>query len=240
MTVRWFRREPSGRHALGAAVTAIPTGPPTAPVVLPVPTGAEPMVPVQVVEDAVAPARVQAAPVVADAAPPAAPAEPVDIDVPAAPTTAVLPVSAAADLPVMPVLHVPSQPLAAPPAQAFVPAQAGSSEPFPVEHLHALAPLGLPPVPAEPAAAQPFPAVPPAASADDVAPTVELAEVVQPVQPPRNGPRVELGFADGTYRMLDPESETARVLADLVGELTSAPPREAPADNPGPGHSGPS
>ena len=60
------------------------------------------------------------------------------------------------------------------------------------------------------------------------------------VLPARPGPRVELGFADGTYRMLDPESETARVLADLVGELTSAPPREAPADTTGPGGSGPS
>jgi hypothetical protein len=36
-----------------------------------------------------------------------------------------------------------------------------------------------------------------------------------------SGPRVELGFADGTFRMLDPTASAAQALSELVAELTS-------------------
>jgi hypothetical protein len=118
MSMRWpFRREPSGRHALGAAVTGIPAAPPAPP-------------------RAALLSPVVSAPAVA----------PVD-------------------------------------GEPFVPAQ--------TEPVEAPA-LPVPTPPSRPPLGTPC------------------------------GPRVELGFTDGTYGMLDPASDTALALAELVGELTGA------------------
>lgn len=216
--MRWFRREATGRHALGAAVTAIPSGPPPVAVAVPVAAPAVPVVPVQPLPDA-APPRTDVTSVVG----PAPETEVangltrVDAAVPPAPVAAVreLPPAESGLVPVQQVpVHVPTAPV-----QLVVPAQAGPADVPSVEDLLDLAPLVQAPVP---------PLVQP--EAPRTAPEV----------PERLGPRVELGFADGTYRMLDPDSETARVLADLVGELTSTPPRQPPAQTTGPGSSGPS
>jgi hypothetical protein len=75
-------------------------------------------------------------------------------------------------------------------------------------------PAGPPPTPAVPMPRAPVPDVPPA------------------VTPEQAGPRVELGFSDGTVRMLDPSSPTARALGDLVAELTGPPPRAATGPRP--------
>ena len=119
-----FRRRPKGRHALGAAVTAIPSARPVAPHVA-VPAAAEP-----------APAPVASAPAVP------------------------------------------------PPV-----------EPAPLQE----------PVAVEPAAVVPSPA------AEPVAPPA-------PVRP--RGPRVELGFRDGSTAALAPGSEQAKALTDLASVLT--------------------
>jgi hypothetical protein len=54
--------------------------------------------------------------------------------------------------------------------------------------------------------------------------------------PSPGGPRVELGFADGSYRMLDPASPAAQALSDLVTELTA---RAGSPDTSGTGSSEP-
>jgi hypothetical protein len=145
-----LRPRPHGRHALGAAVTGLPTAP------------------------------VQSTPLL------------VEQQVPAP--------EQALDSPTVP---APRQPPHLPPAPLPVPVQA----PPPAA---AAPPVAAPPVAAPPVTAPPAPAPPPV-----VAPPAAAA-------PPRpRGPRVQLGFADGTYSTLDPTSDAARALAAVVDQLTA-------------------
>jgi hypothetical protein len=165
--MRWsLRREPRGRHALGAAVTAIPTAPPR-PTPVPVPLDAW-----------------------SSWSAPGAP-QPV-------PHAAVPPVPSAVPAP-----YVPPDP----PVDAV-------TEPAPVT-----APA-LPVLPVQPVDLEP--------SLLDLAGTLP-SQPVQAPPPARTGPRVELGFADGTFRMLDPSSSAAQALSDLVGELTGKGERPSPS-----------
>jgi hypothetical protein len=107
--------------------------------------------------------------------------------------TAALPV----DLPSPAPTPVSPSPLPTPPLDAAVP----------LELLDVLSPAPGAPLVVDDAVrpawvAAPVPYVPPSAA------------------PAPAGPRVELGFADGTYRMLDPQSSAAQKLNDLVAELT--------------------
>lgn len=164
-----FRREPKGRHALGAAVTGIPA----APVAMPVPLPVTDVVGGWGSAPAPAPAPAPVAP--ADVAPlPVTPVAPV-VETPA-PVQSTVP-----SLPALPAL--PAQPADLDMALLHLPVHGEISAP--------------------PAAAPEVPAVLP--------PAPRLGST---------GPRVELGFADGTFRMLDPGSSAAQALSDLVAELT--------------------
>jgi hypothetical protein len=93
-------------------------------------------------------------------------------------------------------------------APAFVPAQ---------PHLVAdLLHLGGPEGPPAEALPLPYSAAPPVLPVEAPLPP---APAPQPTATP--GPRVELGFADGSFRMLDPSSSAAQQLSDLVAQLTS-------------------
>jgi hypothetical protein len=72
--------------------------------------------------------------------------------------------------------------------------------------------------PVQPTPVQPAPMqrVPVQAAPVQAAPVREAP----PLQADPTGPRVELGFADGTFRMLDPSSSDALALCELVAELT--------------------
>jgi hypothetical protein len=166
-----LRREPKGRHALGAAVTGIPSAP-ARPMPVPLPVD---LTPTEVLPQPVQPAPLPPAPLHAVVAP-AAPVEP------AAVVAAVV---------------VPPAPLPALPVQ-------------PLDLDLALLDLGGP--------VFPLPVTPPAPA---VIPPVQAAPVEPPSVVVPVGPRVELGFADGTFRMLDPSSSAAQALSDLVAELTS-------------------
>lgn len=171
--MRWpFRRTPSGKHALGAAVTAIPAGPVHhLPVEPPIPAA-------PVVRDVVAapPVAVPAQPVVSEPAPRPAPVVPAPPAIPTQAPAPLAPAAPAAPSPLDPLLLA-GELLSAPPVQAGPP--------------------------------------------DEVAPpALRRPPTPQAEAPVRPGTRVELGFADGTIRMLDPDSRTARALGELVGELT--------------------
>lgn len=224
--MRWpFRRDPSGRHALGAAVTAIPSRPgavvpaPVVPTVVPAPAVPilvpAPELPTVRADVVVAPMPALAVqPVREGAMPPPPPvAEPV-VEQPRATDVTAAP---AADL----LLH-------ADPVEMVVP----------LELLDALPPQALDRAPVEPMPVQqPAVAVPvvPVVPAQAAAVDLPTQPVVVPAQPepveaeplpsprPLAGPRVELGFADGTYRMLDPASDAARALSELVDELKGRP-----------------
>jgi hypothetical protein len=195
--MRWFRKEPRGRHALGAAVTSIPTGP--LPPVVPgqaraaaaQPVPAAVVVPVQPLPPLPAPSPVPGpvAPAVA-ATPPAAPVTPLTATPQRPVTLPAVPVPVAAPPPAV-------DPLVAPLELLDVVPVAG---PLLVEDAARHAPVArLEPVPTPAAAAPPPPSV-------DV--------------PAPAGPRVELGFSDGSSRTLDPQSSAAQRLQALVGELT--------------------
>lgn len=253
--MRWpFRRQPAGRHALGPAVTAIPSGP-VAPVasassapVVPSPAAASIVaVPVTVPVVAVPGAAVRPLP----AEPYVEPVEPVQVHaaVPDAPAVQLSSADPVLDLPgldwsadrppahpPLPAGSVPTQPVHV----DVVPVQRPPVEPaaLPIELLLDLAPVVQAPRPPTslpgPVAQLPVlhPQTEPAAPVDAGAPPApHPPPPASPVPsvPDRSGPRVELGFADGTYRMLDPASDTAKALGELVAELTSAP--EAPGGN---------
>lgn len=84
---------------------------------------------------------------------------------------------------------------------------------------------GVPVAPA-PSTPSPFDAswgqLRPATASARVAPPAPDS-VQTPVEPPAapTGPRVELGFADGSVRTLDPASADAQALGDLVQQLRS-------------------
>jgi hypothetical protein len=186
----WFRRRPKGRHALGAAVTSIPSRPlgtPSATAPAPVPSPAQPLVPRAQVLAVVASVDVVDEPVVRPVPERVLP-RPVDVE-----PVVVEPV----DVPPAPPLpaRVPSVPV-----QALPPMDLIVGDVPPTEAPAVLASQSAPPPPV-----QPVPA--PAAARMD------------PSRP--FGPRVELGFADGSLRVLDPQSPTAQALSELVGELTS-------------------
>lgn len=244
--MRWpFRRTPSGRHALGAAVTAIPSAPvpPALAVSLPVPVQAAGAAPPPVVVAAVPPAAVVDVP--QQAAPASLPVAPAPVAVPA-PVRAAVPITPPAsaraaepDLAELPVILsavppasppvVPLQPVEAPPAvlapppasalppaARVVPTSAREASAALLEELMMLASVDAPQldlaVPAPPAQAPSLPLL--VEDHRDVVP-----QSPQGVATPA-GPRVELGFADGSYRMLDPASPAAHALQDLVAELT--------------------
>ena len=213
------RREARGRHALGAAVTGIPTTPmrPT-----PVPPVAETM-PSRAVPDAVA-VPVQAVPL---PAPAPAPAEPDAVVVPVplvpgpAPSAFMAPV--ATPLPSAPptLPSLPAQPVDFEPALLEL-AGWGSTDQIPVQ---AAAPATV--VATKPRVEEPAPVLPAPVQTVMVVDTPAVLSIPAVVQPPAVvpspapvGPRVELGFTDGTFRMLDPQSAAAQALSDLVGELT--------------------
>lgn len=246
--MRWsFRRQPSGKHALGAAVTAIPAGPVVAVRQLPVDL---PTVPVQSVAPAQEPAPLAPARDVLAAPPSVVPPQPVVTEhVVGAPVERFVE---------PPALFVPEQPvLSAPPVEADAPARPVRVD-LPTVPVQPAAPvlpeppapvvqvLPAPAVPVVPVQvltpappAQPLPVAPPASGLDALLAAASAVErlavapaVARPAAPAvRQGTRVELGFADGSIRMLDPESETARALSQLVGELTSSTPsqQESPA-----------
>ncbi|MDP3711828.1 MAG: hypothetical protein Q8R60_05010 [Mycobacteriales bacterium] len=62
--------------------------------------------------------------------------------------------------------------------------------------------------------------VAPAPVAVAVPPPVAVGRVVAAVAAPQLGPRVELGFRDGSRASLDPSSEQARALEDIAAVLT--------------------
>lgn len=74
--------------------------------------------------------------------------------------------------------------------------------------VHASAPVPVAVPAAAPVAAEPRPAAPP--------PTAPVTP--EPVLAP--GPRVELGFRDGSRASLDPSSDQARALEDIAAVLT--------------------
>lgn len=200
------RREARGRHALGAAVTGIPTmpmrPPPVTQVAETVPALSVPAVPaVPAVPDAVA-VPVQA---VSMTARPTAPAVPdaVVVPVPVAP------------LPAPPVFMAPvATPLpSAAPTLPSLPVQPVDLEPALLE----LADWGSAEQPVQPTA----PALVPAAIAPAADVEKPLSVTAMSVQTPGPvGPRVELGFTDGSFRRLDPGSSAAQELSDLVTQLT--------------------
>lgn len=254
--MRWpFRREPSGKHALGAAVTAIPAGPvvpvrqlpvdlPTVPVqaLQPLPAATEPApVPVQAVPPSAVPVQAVApvagpatsAPLARDlvAAPPVPPPAPTVV-------TESLPAVTPFELVVEPpAAWVPTQPdgtplFSAPPVEADAPVRTVPVD-LPALPVQPAAPVA--PVPAAveaPTPVEPVCAPPPAPGLDALLAAAQAVESTPTVAPPvaappapqalRQGTRVELGFADGSFRMLDPNSDTARALSELVGELTGS------------------
>lgn len=166
-----LRRAPRGRHALGAAVTALPSGPVGAP----------------------------------------------DLTVAAATAPSLLPGSAA--FPALGVNPAPAAPSLSQPApsaggvQDSARRQGGPVLPGIIEELLALAAeldaLTLGELSSAPPGQRPGPVEPdPTTGAHDGRTSAS------------DGPLVELGFADGSYRTLDPSSPSARALGDLVGELT--------------------
>jgi len=128
------------------------------------------------------------------------------------PTTSAVP-PPEAPVPVAPVVAppeaLPQVPAARPAPEPAPPSQPGSLPPGP-ELLGELLPLATSRPPAQAA-----PLLPPAAA---VAP---VAAPAAPVPAAPAGPRIEIGFADGTFGSLDPASSAARALSDLVAELTS-------------------
>jgi hypothetical protein len=142
-----LRRQPRGRHALGAAVTAIPSAPAKpAPVPVPVPVPAQAWPPANAV-----------------------------VSAPQPPRPAVVPSPA---VPAVPGTPAPAEPLVAAPSLPLLPVQAVDLDPA-------------------------------------------LLDLAGPLAPPvSSGPRVELGFADGSFRTLDPDSSAAQQLSELVELLT--------------------
>ena len=81
----------------------------------------------------------------------------------------------------------------------------------------------VPPPPPPPAPEAPAPEAAPEAPAPEAAPEAVAPEAVapQPVAPASPaGPRVELGFRDGSTAALAPWSEQAKALTDLAQVLT--------------------
>ncbi|TAL22574.1 MAG: hypothetical protein EPN99_05755 [Frankiales bacterium] len=205
-----FRRTPKGKHALGAAVTSIPSGP--LRVAAP---------PAMAVQPPAPPPAVRAAPVE-----PSVMASISELlasgeawaselaDVPALPTPAAEPA---------PVAQVPTVPAPLPPVGVAAPAY--ESPPAPLVEAVPVAPAPLPPVvPAPPVVSLP-PAVPlPAAEelsarASLQAALADLLPQQEPVPVPSVA-RVQLGFRDGTSASLDPDSEQALALELLAQSLT--------------------
>lgn len=209
-----FRRTPKGKHALGAAVTSIPSGP--LRVAAPLMAAMQPE-PVPVVD--------------------AAPAEPTVMT-----SIAELIASGEAwesDLDDFHALHTPAgepvSPAASEPPPAQLPAPPAEPAPLPPVQL-APPPLHVPPpapvVAALPVAPAPLPPavvhVPPAAAAEASARSsleAALAELLPQqesaaVHMPPTAPRIQLGFRDGTSASLDPDSEQALALELLAQSLT--------------------
>lgn len=220
--MRWpFRRDPSGRHALGAAVTAIPSRPgsdvpaPVVPAFVP-----SPELPTVRADVTVAPMPALSVQPLRTGPMPQPPplAEPVVEQLRAVDVTST---QGAAPLPhADPVeLVVPLELLdALPPREVSLEAlDRAPAESMPVQQPAVAVPVVLA-VPAQ-AAAVDLPRPPVVVPAQPEPVDAEPLPMLRPV----TGPRVELGFADGTYRMLDPASDTARALSDLVEELKGRP-----------------
>ena len=122
------------------------------------------------------------------------------------------------------VTSIPSAPVAPRP---LLPPDLPAPVPSPVASAPAEVPF-VPDVPMPPAAeaflGTPNPLVPQAVAVVDEPPTA-VAVPAAPVEPvvvveQPAGPRVELGFRDGSRAALDPSSEQARALEDIASVLT--------------------
>jgi hypothetical protein len=212
-----FRRTPRGKHALGAAVRGIPSGPLVAP-----PGGVAGLA-LQAVSEP--PAPMPPAPVVEATTPVVEPTEP---PAAAAPAPAVDDGDLAASIAVLvasgeawaadDATTVPLPPVTAAPRP--VPAQRSAVAPQPVAR-----PLPVPPEPVQSPA--------PNSASSRAALESALAELLPPpVAAPHAGvdaprlpvPRVQLGFRDGTSTDLAPDSEQSLALQQLARDLTSRHP----------------
>ncbi|HWG95266.1 MAG TPA: hypothetical protein VNU66_13705 [Mycobacteriales bacterium] len=217
----WFRKEPKGRHALGAAVTSIPSGPVAAPPLVP----AQPVAPVRAERQPVGP--VQPAPVRQSATGPS-PVAPVERVVTAPPPVLdplVAPLELLDVVPAAGPLLVDDAAraagAAAAPVRSWQPAAAPAvlDEPPPVVTAAPAPPAPAPLLVDDAARRLPDAPAPVAAPAPAWVPS-PVAYAPPSAQAPVSGPRVELGFTDGSFRMLDPQSTAAQRLNALVGELT--------------------
>lgn len=199
-----FRRTPKGKHALGAAVTSIPSGP--LRVAAPRAAAVQPPAPPPVVE-AEPSVLVSISELIASGEAWAG-----DLaDFHALHTPAAEPVPAAL---------VPSAPVPLPPVEVAAPTY--EPPPAPVFVAVPVAPAPLPPVvPAAPVVSLPSAEEPSARSSLQAA-LADLLPQHEPAAsyPPPAAPRVQLGFRDGTSASLDPDSEQALALELLAQSLT--------------------
>ena len=223
-----FRRTPKGRHALGAAVTSIPSGPlrvaaPLAAAVQAAPAPAPEPVLVETAEPSV---MSSIAELIASGDAWATDledfhalhtpvSEPPELSAPPAPV-------ASAQTAPAPVADVPSAPAPLPPVQVAAPPTYVQPSPAAVQAVP-VAPAPLPPVVQVPA-----PVAPPASQEPSARASLEaaLADLLPPQEStadayaPPSAPRVQLGFRDGSSASLDPDSEQALALELLAQSLT--------------------
>lgn len=199
-----FRRAPRGKHALGAAVTSIPSAP--LRVAAPLAAAMQPQAPPPVVE-AESSMMASISELIASGEAWASDLE----DFHALHTPAAEPAPAA---------PVPTVPAPLPPVEVAAPAY--DPPPAPVFEAVPVAPAPLPPVvPAPPVVTLPSVEEPSAraslqAALADLLPQQEAVDTY----PSPAAPRVQLGFRDGTSASLDPDSEQALALELLAQSLT--------------------